>query len=137
MEEELISKDSAINGEGVYVADPSTPMLNNNQGGGAFNLTAQDLTALVNKYKERDENMQDINYFIEKGGIEPILKDLGTDKKNGISFTNGREEHFGSNKVFKKHEKIISTKCGHIFHCKCAYKWFDGHTYCPICKCEI
>jgi len=102
MEEELISKDSAINSEGVYVADPSTPMLNNNQGGGAFNLTAQDLTALVNKYKERDENMQDINYFIEKGGIEPILKDLGTDKKNGISFTNGREEHFGSNKVFKK-----------------------------------
>ena len=38
---------------------------------------------------------------------------------------------------FKKHEKIISTKCGHIFHCKCAYKWFGGHTYCPICKCEI
>ena len=72
------------------------------QGTGSFKVTPQQLTEIVNKYKERDENMQDINYFVQKGGIDSLLGDLCTDKTNGISSTNGREEHFGSNKIFRK-----------------------------------
>ena len=68
----------------------------------AFSITPQDLTKLVNLYKERDENMQDINYFIKEGGIDPLLSVLRTDKTKGISSKENREEHFGSNKVFRK-----------------------------------
>ena len=46
--------------------------------------------------------MQDINYFNEQGGIDRILQALQTDKIKGISSTKGREEQFGSNKVFQK-----------------------------------
>ena len=69
---------------------------------GTFGISAQELTDIVNKYKERDENMQDINYFNKQGGINKLLEDLQTDKTNGISSKVGREEHFGSNKVFRK-----------------------------------
>ena len=69
---------------------------------GAFSIKPEELTQIVNKYKERDENMQDINYFIENNGIDSLLNAIATDKTNGISSENGREEHFGSNKVFKK-----------------------------------
>ena len=68
----------------------------------SFNISPQELTEIVNKYKERDENMQDINYFNEKGGINQLLSDLCTDKKIGISSVEGREQYFGSNKVFRK-----------------------------------
>ena len=67
-----------------------------------FGISAQELTDIVNKYKERDENMQDINYFAQEGGIDNLLQKVQTDKTNGISSKNGREEHFGSNKVFRK-----------------------------------
>ena len=68
----------------------------------AFNISPHDLTEIVNKYKERDENMQDIKYFSEQGGIDKLLNELGTNKTTGISSEYGREEHFGSNKVFQK-----------------------------------
>ena len=67
-----------------------------------FDITPQELTNIVNKYKERDENMQDIKYFTEKKGIKFILDALSTDKKKGISSIEGREEFFGSNKIFRK-----------------------------------
>ena len=69
---------------------------------GQYGISANQLTDIVNKYKERDENMQDINYFIEQGGIDRLLRALQTDKTKGISSTKGREEQFGSNKVFQK-----------------------------------
>ena len=67
-----------------------------------FDMTPQELTNIVNKYKERDENMQDIKYFTQKKGIDFILKALSTDKRKGISSLAGREEYFGSNKIFRK-----------------------------------
>ena len=69
---------------------------------GGFGISPQDLTDIVNKYKERDENMQDINYFIDNNGIDKLLKDIATDKTKGISKEDGREEYYGSNKVFEK-----------------------------------
>ena len=42
-----------------------------------FKITPQELTNIVNKYKERDENMQDIKYFQEKNGIDFLLDALG------------------------------------------------------------
>ena len=80
----------------------STQGSTNNKGYVPFIISPQELTEIVNKYKERDENMQDINYFIEKGGINQLLTDLHTDKAIGISSTEEREQHFGSNKVFRK-----------------------------------
>ena len=82
-----------------------TALLNNDEPSsreGMFGISAQDLTNIVNKYKERDENMQDISYFNDQGGINNILSALKTDKTSGISSIEGREEVFGSNKVFKK-----------------------------------
>ena len=73
-----------------------------NKGFIPFNISPQELTDIVNKYKERDENMQDINYFNEKGGIDQLLSELHTDKAYGISSVEGREQHFGTNKVFRK-----------------------------------
>jgi len=67
-----------------------------------FKITPQELTNIVNKYKERDENMQDIKYFQEKNGIDFLLDALFTDKKKGISSISGREQYFGSNKIFRK-----------------------------------
>ena len=72
------------------------------QKSGSFGISAQDLTEIVNKYKERDENMQDINYFAQQGGIDSLLQKVQTDKTKGIASKDGREEHFGSNKVFRK-----------------------------------
>ena len=69
---------------------------------GSFGISAQELTEVVNKYKERDENMQDINYFVQQGGIDSLLQKIQTDKTNGIYSKEGRQEHFGSNKVFRK-----------------------------------
>ena len=69
---------------------------------GPFKITPQELTSIVNKYKERDENMQDINYFNQQGGIDNLLRELDTDKTNGLTSSEGREEHFGSNKIFRK-----------------------------------
>ena len=100
MEEGLLPNDSRDSSDLMY-----TDKMVNKKGGqsdGLFGISAHELTEIVNKYKERDENMQDIHYFSDKGGIASLLKDLGTDKTNGISSLDGREEHFGSNKVFRK-----------------------------------
>ena len=99
MEEGLLPDESHDSSDMVYLKKGAGEGGNNF---GAFNVTAQELTEIVNKYKERDENMQDIHYFNDKGGITPLLKALGTDKTNGIASLEGREEQFGSNKIFRK-----------------------------------
>ena len=102
-EELLISKNSDAHGT-IYIGSGSNPdkVGNANADANQFNITPQELTNIVNKYKERDENMQDINYFKEKGGINFLLEAIATDKNTGIFSTNGREEYFGSNKIFRK-----------------------------------
>ena len=64
-----------------------------------FNITPEDLENIMNLYKERDEEYQDLNYF-ENNSIDNLLQSLQTDKKDGIISTENREEIFGSNKVF-------------------------------------
>ena len=64
-----------------------------------FNITALDLENLMGKYKERGNDFLDLKYLQEKT-IAQIVLDLKTDTENGVSSLEGREEAFGSNKVF-------------------------------------
>ena len=97
MKENLLDKDS----ESMPITgNPSSSL---SEIGGAFDITPHELTNIVNLYKERGENYADIQYFNEHGGgIDELLGLLKTDKVKGIGSTKGREEHFGSNKVFQK-----------------------------------
>ena len=101
MKENLIQSSQASN-DGVYINSTSSQLKNINYQADPFTIRPEQLTDIVNKYKERDENMQDINYFNEKGGINSLLGDLFTDKTKGITSNIMREEHFGSNKFFRK-----------------------------------
>ena len=99
--EELISTDSDAHGT-EYIGSVTSSNKSGITNVVPFNITPQELTNIVNKYKERDENMQDINYFKEKGGINFLLEAVMTDKSKGISSLEGREAYFGSNKIFRK-----------------------------------
>ena len=70
----------------------------------SFSISPQELSNLMNLYKDRSENYNDIKYFQEKGGILPLLNALKTDAKHGISKSSvgNRIEHFGENKIFTK-----------------------------------
>ena len=72
---------------------------NNNN---SFSISPKELSNLMNLYKDRSENYNDIKYFQEKGGIVPLLTSLKTDAKHGISKSSveNRIEHFGENKIF-------------------------------------
>ena len=109
MEENLITKESRQSSDMVYIASGSSPAQGSSQASNAFSVTPDDLVAIVNLYKERDENMNDIRHFSdpnvikgENEGIDYLLKALATDKTQGISSIDNREEVFGSNKVFRK-----------------------------------
>jgi len=65
-----------------------------------FGIDAVELEKIISKYKERGAEYQDIKYFEENGGPEKLFQSLKTDYEKGISNTKGREEIFGSNKVF-------------------------------------
>ena len=77
---------------------------NESQSNSSFSITPKDLSNLMNLYKDRSDNYNDIKYFQKKGGILPLLTSLKTDAKNGISTLSleNRLEHFGSNKIFIK-----------------------------------
>jgi len=100
-EEELISTDSDAQGT-QYIGNVSDSVGQVMAKAYPFTISPQELTNIVNKYKERDENMQDINYFKDKGGINFLLDSVKTDKDKGIFSTDGREEYYGSNKIFRK-----------------------------------
>ena len=111
IEEKLILTDSESLASGFMSDVPSDiaeintntkPKINSDLIPQDFKISPQELTNIVNKYKERDENMQDIKYFKEKNGIDFLLDALKTNKKTGISSAAGREEYFGSNKIFRK-----------------------------------
>ena len=53
----------------------------------------------MGKYKERGSDYQDLKYLEEKH-IEEIVKLLKTNVDTGLDSLEGREEAFGSNKVF-------------------------------------
>ena len=111
MEENLIDKEkeSRQSSDMVYITSGSTPVHGSGQACNAFSVTPDDLVGIVNLYKERDENMNDIRHFSdpnvikgENEGIDYLLKAIATDKAKGISSDANREEVFGSNKVFRK-----------------------------------
>ena len=86
----------------------SKPPISNNPSNQAdpqsFTITPKDLSNLMNLYKDRQGNYNDIKYFKEKGGILPLLLSLKTDAKQGISTLSleNRKSHFGSNRIYIK-----------------------------------
>ena len=64
-----------------------------------FDIDASELENLMGKYKERGNDFQDIKYLEEKG-ISEIIIQLKTNTETGLDNLEGREEAFGSNKVF-------------------------------------
>ena len=53
----------------------------------------------MGKYKERGADFQDLKYFQNKS-VSQLLSDLHTDSEVGVTDFEGREDEFGSNKVF-------------------------------------
>ena len=76
--------------------------INNSINNDFFKISPQELINIMNLYKDRADNYDEIKYFEEQGGIDDLLNKLDTDKKNGISSIENREEYFGSNKIFIK-----------------------------------
>ena len=64
-----------------------------------FDIDAIELENLMGKYKERGSDFQDIKYLEEKG-VNEIISLLKTNAETGLDDLEGREEAFGSNKVF-------------------------------------
>ena len=64
-----------------------------------FGVSAFDLENLMGMYKERGSDFADLKYFQTKS-VAQLVQDLKTDTENGLSSFDGREEAFGSNKVF-------------------------------------
>ena len=67
-----------------------------------FKITPNELVYIMNLYIERTEKFEEIKYFEKEEGIDKLLIKLDTDKTNGISSIDNREEFFGSNKIFIK-----------------------------------
>ena len=64
-----------------------------------FDISVIELENIMGKYKERGSDFQDIKYLREKG-IDELVYLLKTNTENGLYSLEGREEAFGSNKVF-------------------------------------
>ena len=64
-----------------------------------FEIDALELEELMGKYKERGADFQDLLYF-QKKSVSTLLSELKTDPEIGIKDLEGREDEFGSNKVF-------------------------------------
>ena len=65
-----------------------------------FGISAKELENIVGHYKERGDNFQDLEYFKKNKGVQRLIDNLSTNDKIGISSIEGREDIYGSNKVF-------------------------------------
>ncbi|MBR4618357.1 MAG: cation-translocating P-type ATPase [Bacilli bacterium] len=65
-----------------------------------FEITAIDLENLMGKYKERGTDFKDLKYFEEEKSVSQLIEELKTNIETGLDNFDGREEAFGSNKVF-------------------------------------
>ena len=65
-----------------------------------FGISPHRLELIMGKYKERGTDFKDLLYFQKKGGISQLINQLITNETTGIKSIKGREEYFGSNKVF-------------------------------------
>ena len=64
-----------------------------------FDITPLDLENLMGSYKERGNEFNDLKYF-EKKSVKELVEQLKTNTETGVDSIEGREEAFGSNKVF-------------------------------------
>ena len=64
-----------------------------------FDIDVIELENLMGKYKERGSDFQDLKYFQEKS-VSKLISELKTNTEIGIQSMEGREDAFGSNKVF-------------------------------------
>ncbi|MCQ2820568.1 MAG: hypothetical protein MJ252_25160, partial [archaeon] len=67
---------------------------------GTFGLTVLNLEDLMGAYKERGEDLRDLQMMQSWGGTEGIMQKLKTDGRLGISSTDNRANDFGTNEVF-------------------------------------
>ena len=65
-----------------------------------FGISPRKLEEIMGNYKERGSEFRDLQYFREQNGITNLLNSLLTSDTMGINSTEGREEYYGSNKVF-------------------------------------
>ena len=65
----------------------------------SFDITPLDLENLMGSYKERGSDFKDLQYF-EKKSVNELVEKLKTNTETGLDSIEGREEAFGSNKVF-------------------------------------
>ena len=66
----------------------------------SFEIKAIDLENIMSNYKERGSDFKDIKYFAETKSVEKLIEELKTNTETGLDSLDGREEAFGSNKVF-------------------------------------
>ena len=64
-----------------------------------FGIDPIELENLMGKYKERGNDFKDLQY-LENKGINELIKNLKTNTEIGLTNLEGREEFYGSNKVF-------------------------------------
>ena len=65
----------------------------------SFDIDALELENIMGKYKERGNDYNDLRYF-EAKPIKDLIRALKTNTETGLDSLYGREEKFGSNKVF-------------------------------------
>ena len=65
-----------------------------------FGISAQKLEKIMGNYKERGSDFKDLKFFREQNGVMNLLNSLLTNEITGISSIEGREQVYGSNKVF-------------------------------------
>ena len=76
-----------------------------------FDIDAKELQDLMGKYKERGNDYNDIRY-LEIKTVHQIISELKTNSETGLKDLTGREEVFGSNKIFTEPPKHF-----------CSYVW--------------
>ena len=77
-----------------------------------FGISAHKLEQLMGFYKDRGDDYKDLLFFQKLGGVSNLLDSLLTNESTGISSIEGREEMFGSNKVFKE---PVSPFCAYVW----------------------
>lgn len=78
-----------------------------------YGISVDTLKSLVNKYKQRENGYEDLDFFEQNGGERWLEKGLQTDFQNGISENSipMREKYFGHNKKDKVKIKGFLALC--------------------------
>jgi magnesium-transporting ATPase (P-type) len=76
-----------------------------------FEIDSTELENLMGKYKERGNDFNDLRY-LEIKSVHQLIYELKTNTETGLDNLDGREEIFGSNKIFTEPPKHF-----------CSYVW--------------